>query len=162
MKNIKVFGILFLIIMSLSACGGKKTASNNNSKTVARSTQDENIDFDLVKLKGNMLQAELSNMLENMQNDPNAYIGKKMRLIGNMGIVEGVGDKKYYSVMTSDPTNCCSAQMEFILKGGSEKREDYPQEGKKVRVSGTIQSYKEGNTTYYHLVDSDVYVFRDK
>ena len=167
MKKIKIFGILFLMMCFVSACGNSNvsgdSAADRNSTNVAKSTQqDAPVDFDLVKLKGNMLQAQLQNMLDDMQNNPTTYIGKRMRLIGNMGIMDGMGEKKYFSVSTADPTNCCTAAIEFVLKGGSEKVEDYPVAGKKVRVSGIIQSYKEGNTTYYHLVDSDVYVFRDK
>ena len=167
MKKIKIFAIILLAMCLSSACGNNNASGNvasagNKTTTAKTSQQDEPVDFDLVKLKGNMLQAQLQNMLDDMQNNPSTYIGKRMRLIGNVGIINGMGDKKYYSVSTSDPTNCCTAAMEFVLKGGSEKVEDYPAEGKKVRVSGIIQSYKEGNTTYYHLVDSDVYVFRDK
>ena len=77
-----------------------------------------------------------------------------------MGIIDGQEGKKYFTVNTTDPTACCSASFEYLLKGGSQDPKDYPAAGQKIRVSGVLNEYKEGQSTYLHLTDSDIYIYK--
>ena len=142
--------LIMVIVMSFNAC-----AAANATKATKK---EDKIDYDLVQLKGQMLYSQVVNIME----DPDTYVGKRVRLIGNMGIIDGADNKKYFIVNVGDVTSCCTTGLEFVIKGGSEKVEDYPEVGKKVRVNGVLESYKEGTQTYLHLVDTDVYVYKDK
>lgn len=55
----------------------------------------------------------------------------------------------------------CNQQLEFVLRGGSEDKKDYPSVSKRVRITGKLETYKEGKQTYLHLVDSDLYIYKN-
>lgn len=131
----------------------------SNSANASRDTQTsdsqgskEKIDYDLLGFNQTMLYSQVTNIV----NDYTSYLGKRIRLKGNMQVVDGGNGKYYYMVNCGDVTACCTSGFEFILKGGSEDPSDYPENGKEITVNGVLAEYYEGDQKYIHLVDSTV------
>lgn len=180
MKKLSLVLLSMIIVMSFSfsacASSNQKLVANNNAvsnttKVAANATAVSNakanattkgttntktkVDIDLVKLKGNMLYSQITNIVD----DYEKYLGKTIRFIGKMGIVDGE-NKYYYTVSAGDATACCNTPLEFVLKGGSTDKKDYPEAGRTVRITGKLETYQEGKQTYLHLVDSELYVYK--
>lgn len=180
MKKITLVLLSMIVVLSFnfSACAAsnQKLVANNNNANVTKvaanatavsnakanataksgSTTKTKVDIDLVKLKGNMLYSQITNIVD----DYEKYLGKTIRFIGRMGIIDGE-NKNYYTVSAGDATACCNTPLEFVLKGGSIDKKDYPEAGKTVRITGKLETYQEGKQTYLHLVDSELYVYKN-
>ena len=122
------------------------------SGRIASLSLGEKIDYDLLGFNQTMLYSQVTNIV----NDYQSYLGKRIRIKGNMQVVDGGNGKYYYMVNCGDATACCTSGFEFILKGGSENPSDYPENGKEITVNGVLQEYYEGEQKYIHLVDSTV------
>ena len=154
--------IVMIVVLSFSSFASNATRVNNSntSRTKTQNTTNslssDEADLDLVKLNQTMLYSQLVNI----SNDYDKYLGKKIRLTGTMNVVNGA-DTNYYIVECSDTTACCNAGLEFIIKGGSVKPEDYPNTGDRVLVNGTLEKYYEGSNPYIHLVNSECKVLKE-
>ena len=145
-----LLSICIILVFSFNALALSSNASRATKKT------EDKVDYDLVALNNTMLYSQITNMTNEYQK----YLGKRIRLVGNMNVINSGTDKNYYMVMAGDATGCCTAGFEFIIKGGSEKEKDYPKSGERVLVNGILEKYKEGNQEYLHLVNSDVSVLK--
>ena len=173
MKKLSLIILSAVIVVSFnfSACAGSnanavassnakanttKVAANANANAKSATTTKTKVDIDLVKLKGNMLYSQITTIVD----DYEQYLGKTIRFIGKMGIIDGE-NRNYYTVSAGDASACCNTPLEFVLKGGSTDKKDYPEAGKVVRVTGKLETYQEGKQTYLHLVDSELYVYKN-
>ena len=139
--------------ISNSANASRISNSANASRDTSNSSSSkEKIDYDLLGFNQTMLYSQVTNIV----NDYQSYLGKRIRIKGNMQVVDGGNGKYYYMVNCGDATACCTSGFEFILKGGSENPSDYPENGKEITVNGVLQEYYEGEQKYIHLVDSTV------
>lgn len=168
MKNKKIIclsmNVLFVVMLSFVALASNAQRVNNSNASRTKTTNNSStnsassdVDLDLVKLNQTMLYSQLVNIAENYE----SYLGKKIRLAGNMNVVNGGGANNYFIVECSDVTACCNQGLEFILKNGSTKIEDYPDTGDRVLVSGTLEKYYEGSNPYIHLVNSECKVLKE-
>ena len=155
--------IILVIILSFSTFASNATKVNNsnaskttNKANTTNSLASDEADLDLVKLNQTMLYSQL----QVISNDYEKYLGKKIRLAGTMNVAMGE-EANYYIVECSDTTACCSQGLEFIIKGGSTKPEDYPKTGDRVLVNGTLEKYYEGSKPYIHLVNSECKVLKE-
>ena len=141
--------IILVIILSFNSFASNATRVNNSNATKPKTNN-------LVKLNQTMLYSQLVNIAENYE----SYLGKKIRLAGTMNVASGE-DTNYFIVECSDVTACCNQGLEFIIKGGSTKIEDYPKTGDRVLVNGTLEKYYEGSKPYIHLVNSECKVLKE-
>ena len=85
--------------------------------------------------------------------NPQDYEGKIIKMKGTFQVYEGEL-QNYYVCSISDTTACCSAGMEFILKGGRKYPDDYPALNDEITVTGEFETYLEGDKKYCHLINA--------
>ena len=129
---------------------GSDTESNTVSET--GSGTDE-VDVDLTALSSTMVYSEVYNMMT----DPGNYIGKTVKMSGVYAVYHDESTGKYYhACIISDATACCSQGIEFELKSGYSYPDDYPEEGGEICVTGTFDTYEEGEYTYCTLRNASI------
>lgn len=87
----------------------------------------------------------------NMMMTPEDYVGKTVKMRGAYATYhDDATGNDYYACIIQDATACCTQGMEFILADGN-----YPtEEGSEVTVSGTFDTYYEGEAMYCTLRDA--------
>lgn len=113
-------------------------------------TEDNNsIDIDLAVLSSTMVYSEVYNMMSN----PDEYLGKTIKIIGQYNAIQLDGTEKYYHfVVISDATACCQNGIEFIWDDNSHVYPDeYPENNAVIEIVGVLSSYEESGSTYYYL-----------
>lgn len=120
-----------------------KDSKNGNSSSPA-----EGVDVDLTALSSTMVYSEVYNMMTT----PNVYIGKTIRMSGLCNIYhdEETGNY-YYTCIIQDATACCAQGIEFVLTADYACPGDYPEQGDTVCVTGTFDTYMEGDYMYCTL-----------
>ncbi len=114
---------------------------------------DGSVDVDLTALSSTMVYAEVYNMMT----DPDAYMGKTIKMSGQYYSSYFEETEQYYFfVVISDATACCQQGIEFIWNGEHTYPEDYPEDGTEVEVTGVFGSYQELDQTYYCLTVDDI------
>ena len=105
------------------------------------------IDVDLTVLSRTMVYSEVYNMMYY----PEDYVGKVIKMEGLYTYLfdESTGNE-YHACIVKDATACCSTGIEFVLSDGYE----YPSEGDDICVTGTFDTYMEGDRLYCTLRDS--------
>lgn len=114
----------------------------------------ETVDYDLTTMSSDMVYATVSDMV----NDPSKYKGKTMRIKGPCRHAHSDEyQRDYYAVLIQDAAACCSQGFEFVWGDGSRTwPADYPSEDTEVVVTGSFDTYKEGETTFCHLVGASL------
>ncbi|MCR5204543.1 MAG: hypothetical protein K6E47_05775 [Lachnospiraceae bacterium] len=111
-------------------------------------TNDKEIDIDLTSLSSTMVYSEVYHMMVS----PEDYIGKKIKMAGNLGIYHDESqNKNYYACIIQDATACCAQGIEFELTDEYTYPEDYPEDGAYLCVVGIFDTYEEGPYTYCTL-----------
>ena len=101
---------------------------------------DKNSVFDLTQLTGNMLFAEVFNMLC----APGEYMGETIKMTGTMFIENDQSTgQTYYGCFMKDALGCCSQGFEFELASGK-----YPAQDTPITVTGTFDTYEENGSMY--------------
>ncbi len=157
MKKYKKFISIILaaaFVFSVSACSSSSTEEETTARqeTTAESTADtaaSGVDVDRTELSSTMVYSEVYNMVFT----PEDYMGKTVKMNGTFSIYEG-DDRNYYACLISDATACCSQGIEFVLDGDYTYPDDYPELGSEITVTGTFDTYTEGELTYCQLVDA--------
>ncbi|MGN1015146.1 MAG: hypothetical protein ACI4PM_07310 [Butyricicoccus sp.] len=171
LSNKSICSCALLLALLLTGCSGSsesdasastdtgsaavQTASEQGSSDSASDTSiSENaIDVDLTTLSSTMVYSEVSNMMT----APDDYVGKTVKMNGQFTIFTNQDESQYYyAVVIADATACCQQGLEFVLKGGSDDPNDYPEIDDEITVVGTFETYDEDGVTYCHLVDANV------
>lgn len=130
-----------LCAILLTSCGSGDIGSGSGANR---------IDVDLTRLSSTMVYSEVYNMVST----PEDYIGKVVRMDGNLNIYPSEETNKiYYACVIADATACCQQGIEFEWEG-EHSPSDYPDENTLITVVGTFDSYDEDGRTYYHLKDA--------
>ena len=127
--------------------GSNLKRSNNNSKQINAS----DIDIDLTRLSSTMVYSEVYNMM----NEPEKYVGKTIRMDGNLAVYK-YPERNYYTCIIQDATACCQQGMEFLWAGNHKYPDDYPNEGDGIIVTGVFDIYYEGENKYCQLKDASL------
>lgn len=143
-----------LMVLSLVGCGAEKdkpAEAPTEKQTEAQQTDKSEFDVDLTKLSSTMVYSEVYNMMTN----PDNYMGKYVKMKGNFGVYtdEATG-KNYYACIIADATACCQQGVEFVLKGEHKYPDDYPELDTEIIVTGTFDTYYEGENMYCQLIDA--------
>ena len=105
------------------------------------------IDLDLTLLSSGLVYSEVFNMMV----EPEAYVGKTIRLSGYcVSNYYEPTDMYYYAVVIPDATACCAQGIEFLLREG----ETYPPDDADVVVTGTFELYEEMGMEFCRLGDA--------
>ena len=89
----------------------------------------------------------------NMMNTPEDYVGKTVKMIGMSATYHDQDTDNYYcACVIADATACCSQGIEYVLPEGQE----YPKEKVLITVTGTFDTYQEGEYTYCTLRDAEL------
>lgn len=145
--------ILLCVSLLLCACGNSQQDNSTSDTTNVPVTQKATIDIDLTKMSSTMIYSKVYDMLDN----PEAYVGKTVKMKGSFAAYEGGEYRDYYfSCVIADATACCQQGMEFRLKDESVYPDDYPAVGKDITVVGTFNTYMEGEQKYAELKDSTI------
>ncbi len=108
----------------------------------------EGIDLDLTALSATVVYAEVYNMMVN----PDAYVGKTVKMKGIMNtLYDEVNDVYYFACIITDATACCAQGIEFVLTEDYKVPDDYPKDGTEVTVVGVFDTYWEFSNLYCTL-----------
>lgn len=153
MKKTLCVLLSLLLLVSFTAC------SSGGAAPAKTGDKQDAVDVDLTLLGSTMVYSELFNILS----EPDAYIGKRIRMAGQFSAYEAYDDptdpepeQVYYSCMVRDSTACCELGLEFVLSGKLKYPQDYPKLGSVITVTGEFQTYYEGETRFAHLVNADL------
>ncbi|MGM9645037.1 MAG: hypothetical protein ACI3X1_08120 [Eubacteriales bacterium] len=148
MKKIIALLLVSLFLFAVCSCDSK-TENESGSLAATDQTQETqaSIDVDLTALSGTMIYAEVYNMMTN----PDAYLGKTVKMRGSFAVYEGAS-RNYYACLISDATACCSQGIEFILDGNYSYPNDYPEPNSEITVTGVFDTYTEGDYLYCQLI----------
>lgn len=110
-----------------------------------------NVDIDLTGMNANMIYSEVYNMMA----EPDAYIGKTIRIYGMYTHhYEESSDRHYYACVVRDALACCASGLEFTLTDDYVWPDDYPPEGSEIVVAGVFEVYQDGYFKALNLSDA--------
>lgn len=156
----RLVGILMLVVVMMSFTGCSMGCSQNEKQasdssdintaskdSVAEKTATGGVDVDLATLSSTMVYSEVYNMMR----APEKYIGKTIKMKGAYNLYhDEVTGNDYYTCLIADATACCQQGIEFDLIDKSRTLN----QGDNICVSGTFDTYKEGEYTYCVLRDA--------
>ena len=172
MKKSLCLLMIVVIILILAACSDSNSSSPSaapyaadavSSTEAAEATEtietaaeepagsDDGVDVDLTSMSSTMVYSEVLNM----QQDPESYIGKTVKMKGPFNVTE-INGNRYFACVIADATDCCSTGIEFVRKGDYSYPEDYPKEKEEITVVGTFNTYMEGKNKYLQLKDTEL------
>lgn len=112
----------------------------------------ENIDIDLTVMSSTMVYSQVSEIMA----DPDAYVGKIMKMKGLLTVFHSEETGKYYfGCLIQDATACCAQGIEFELAGDYQYPDDYPPENTEITVVGVFDTYIEGVGLYCTLRNAE-------
>ncbi len=147
---------LFLLTV-LTGCGNAPAGNSpaGSDPAVSAPAKGSAIDVDLTKLSSTMVYSEVYAMMSK----PAEYIGKTVKMKGAFSVYEDPNTKKvYYACIIADATACCSQGLEFILDEQRTYPDDYPALGTDITVTGTFDTYQEGEYNYCQLIHAEMTV----
>jgi len=138
------------VIESLAAeknDNSSKVQIDDPTVTVASSNIGK-VDVDLTTMSASVVYSAVYDMISN----PSSYKGKVIRMNGPLAMYQDPSSgKRYFACIIMDATACCSQGIEFELNSRYSYPEDYPDLGTEITVTGTFDTYKEGEFQYCTL-----------
>lgn len=148
MKRLSLIALLGLIALALAACG-----SGQASGSAAPAATEAPLDLDLTKLSGTVVYSQVYDMMSR----PDSYMGQRIKINGSFSYYQDPDTKQeYFAAIIADATACCAQGIEFVWKGEHAYPADYPPLDTDITVTGTFDTYYEGEAMYVQLVDADV------
>ena len=116
--------------------------SSNKGNETTDKAKDTGVDYDLTTMNSDMVYASVYQLMV----DPETYVGKTFKMQGTYYSTFYEPTNKYYHyVIIEDAAACCAQGLEFVWGDGSHVYPDeYPANESRVEVSGTFETYKEG------------------
>ena len=151
MKKLVLIALLGLTVLALAACGaGQASEAVTEAATEAPELP---VDLDLTQLSGTVVYSQVYDMM----NEPDSYMGQRIRMDGSFSYYKDEDtQQEYFAAIIADATACCAQGIEFVWKGEHAYPEDYPPLDTDITVTGTFDTYYEGDYMYVQLVDADV------
>lgn len=120
---------------------------NDSDSQVDAIVAADGIDYDLTTMSSDMVYATVYQMMI----DPDAYIGKTVKMSGTYYASYYEPTAQYYHyVIIQDAAACCAQGLEFVWEDGSHiYPEEYPEENAVVEVIGVFDTYKDNEDDYY-------------
>ncbi len=135
-------------VMATTTAATTTVAETTTQSTTAEITaESSDVDIDLTIMSSDMVYA----IVYQMMTEPEAYLGKTVRMNGSHVLAYySVTDLYYHYCIIADATACCSQGLEFTLQDEYE----YPENNADVTIVGTFGTYDELGITYYQLEDA--------
>lgn len=134
---------------AMESIQNSRIAEENKSREeqMALMKSTEGVDFDLTKMSPDMVYA----MVYQMMTEPATYEGKVFRINGTYYASFFETNNQYYHYcIIKDALACCTQGMEFIWGDGTHAYPDeFPNEGDVVEITGTFETYSEGDGRLY-------------
>ncbi len=131
------------------------TSAPTKFKTSENDKSYETADLDLTTMSGTLVYSEIFNIT----NAPDDYVGKVIKVSGNLGsFYDETDGNTYLACVNQDATACCAQGIEFQPSTSDLDKLDL-QNGGQVTVIGTYGTYDINGQTYYALLDADVIDF---
>ncbi len=151
MKKLALIALLGLTVLALAACGAGQASEAVTE--AATEVPELPVDLDLTQLSGTVVYSQVYDMM----NEPDSYMGQRIRMDGSFSYYKDEDtQQEYFAAIIADATACCAQGIEFVWKGEHAYPEDYPPLDTDITVTGTFDTYYEGNYMYVQLVDADV------
>ena len=157
MKSWTLALLALLVALALAGCGGPDAAPTEatDAPTAAAITTlaaQRPVDLDLTQLSGTVVYAQVYDMIA----QPDAYMGQVVKLKGSFSYYQDPDTlQEYFAAVIADATACCAQGIEFVWKGAHAYPQDYPPPGTEITVTGTFNTYFEGESMYVQLTDAD-------
>lgn len=151
MKKLVLIALLGLTVLALAACGAGQASEAVTE--AATEVPELPVDLDLTQLSGTVVYSQVYDMM----NEPDSYMGQRIRMDGSFSYYKDEDtQQEYFAAIIADATACCAQGIEFVWKGEHAYPEDYPPLDTDITVTGTFDTYYEGDYMYVQLVDADV------
>ncbi|MCL2271947.1 MAG: hypothetical protein FWC19_03965 [Treponema sp.] len=108
------------------------------------------IDIELTAFSATMAHSMLVDMLTNPEN----YLGKTVKTRGEHTVLYYTPERPYNFIIVDGPPDCCPQALMFMLKG----ERVYPQEGKRIEITGVFSRYDGFELPYYYLAVNDIII----
>ena len=146
----KLFLLFVSVLLSLSlALGGAALAESGEDVSSCQFS----VDVDLTGMSGTMIFSYVYQMMS----DPDAYIGKIVRIAGWYDVfVDTETGMVYTCCFIPDASACCAQGLEFVWGGEHAYPDDYPEAGANLTVTGRFETYLENGWEFVHLADAEV------
>ena len=162
MKKAVTLILALCMLALLTSCGTETVPGNKTSGAAApeqsavpdrTAAPERAVDLDLSVLSGTVVYAQVYNIMT----DPDAYLGKIIRVSGYYDVyVDPETGSVYHACVIPDATACCAQGLEFVWAGSHVYPDEYSKPGTDLTVTGRLEIYQEGGTSYLHLVGADV------
>ncbi len=147
-----------LIALLLTGCAGETAAARQESSAAVSEAAAEATEqtistagrIDLTQMSSTMVMAQVSAM----QYEPDAFLGKTVKMRGTFLVSYG-DTRNYYYCLVSDAAACCQQGFEFLWNDHVFP-DDYPEPGAEIIVEGTFDTYWEDGYQYMQLVDASL------
>lgn len=148
MNKRKIICLLMCMVLIILITGCEENGNTNNKNLNSASSVEDGIDVDLTILSSTMVYSEVYNMMCYPEN----YLGKTVKMSGMYTAFqdEETGNS-YHACIIMDATACCAQGIEFELTDDYVYPDDYPNEGETICVTGTFETYMEGEKKYCTL-----------
>ena len=160
----KKYASVLLIAMLLTGCASKQeptptteeaaiettiaTTIETTSETTAETTAAASERIDLTGMSSTMMMAQVTAM----QNEPESFLGKTVKMQGTFLVGEGEV-RNYYYCLVADAAACCQQGFEFLWDGHVYP-DDYPEPGTEIIVEGIFDTYWEDGYQYMQLINA--------
>lgn len=149
--------MLCAMLLAFTVCGCTQTDNHNDendSSVIQEDSQNEEVDYDLTEMNKDMVYATVSQMLM----DPESYVGKTVRMNGPFSVYTNMDYSVYYpACIIEDALACCATGMEFVVTGATYP-DDFPAEGTYITVTGTFETYQEGDVSFCHINNAEMMI----
>lgn len=150
----KTFYLLtILIVLLLTGCGAaapQEDAALPAPVETTVQTQPSSGRIDLTAMSSTMVIAQVATM----QNEPESFLGKTVKMQGTFLVGEGE-TRNYYYCLVADAAACCQQGFEFLWDGHIYP-DDYPEPGSQIIVEGVFDTYWEDGYQYMQLINASL------
>ena len=144
-SRVIILCLLSVIMIFSFLCGTGAEAPGPEEPLIA--------DLDLSGMSGTVVYAQVYNMLY----DPDAYLGKIIRMAGYYNYYDDQAHGVvYHACIVPDATACCAKGIEFVWAGEHAWPDEYPEIGTDIIVTGKLEMYVEDGIKYLHLINADL------
>ena len=160
----KKYASVLLIAMLLTGCASKQeptptteeaaiettiaTTIETTAETTAETSAAASERIDLTGMSSTMMMAQVTAM----QNEPESFLGKTVKMQGTFLVGEGE-DRNYYYCLVADAAACCQQGVEFLWDGHVYP-DDYPEPGTEIIVEGIFDTYWEDGYQHMQLINA--------
>lgn len=151
MKRMKTWFLSLVMVLAVLLLTGCAVSSADEGTATAK--EPLIVDLDLSNLSGTFVYSQVYNMMY----EPDAYIGKVIKMAGYYSAYEDTERGiVYHACVIPDATACCAQGIEFVWGGEHTWPDDYPEEGTDIVVTGRLETYEKDGYMYLHLVDAEL------